>query len=169
MRSDQLACEFCGSTRFQLGAADFTCNASLASHGCTRYGDIMRYKVEKMTTMRDVLDSQEPKLAGPGLDHDASKPLSVSEQRKAQPITRGCLDYFPDALLAVAELSLLANQKHNPGEPLHWSKDKSSDHADCLVRHLIARGTWDYDLARPVRHSTEVAWRALALLQIEID
>jgi hypothetical protein len=86
--------------------------------------------------------------------------------RKAQPIARGCLDYFPDALLAVAELSRIGNEQHNPGEPLHWAKEKSTDEADALVRHLIDRGTIDTD---GVRHSTKVAWRALALLQREID
>jgi len=86
--------------------------------------------------------------------------------RKALPITTGVLDYFPDALLTVAELSRIGNDQHNPGEPLHWAKEKSTDHADCLVRHLIDRGTLDTD---GVRHSTKVAWRALALLQIELE
>jgi hypothetical protein len=31
------------------------------------------------------------------------------------------LDYFPDALAAVAQISYQGNQKHNPGEPLHWA------------------------------------------------
>ena len=90
-----------------------------------------------------------------------------SAQRKAIPLARGLLDYFPDALAAVARLSQLANEKHNPGKPLHWSKEKSCDHADCIMRHLIDRGTIDTDTG--VRHSAAVAWRALALLQIEIE
>lgn len=89
-----------------------------------------------------------------------------ARQRKDIPIARGVLDYFPDALAAVAELSRIGNDQHNPGEPLHWAKDKSTDHADCIVRHLIDRGKRDTD---GVRHSTKVAWRALALLQIEIE
>ena len=89
-----------------------------------------------------------------------------AKARKALPIATGVLDYFPDALAAVAELSRIGNDQHNPGQPLHWSKHKSSDHADCLVRHLIDRGTTDSD---GVRHSAKVAWRALALLQIEIE
>ena len=94
-----------------------------------------------------------------------------SKARKALPIVTGCLDYFADALLAVAELSLYGNEKHNPGEPLHWSKDKSNDHADCCVRHLIERGKMDlsYGADKPVRHSTAAAWRALANLQMEIE
>jgi len=86
--------------------------------------------------------------------------------RKALPIVTGVLDYFPDAIAEVAELSRIGNDQHNPGQPLHWSKHKSTDHADCLGRHLLDRGTRDAD---KVRHSTKVAWRALALLQIEIE
>ena len=89
-----------------------------------------------------------------------------AKSRKDIPLARGVLDYFPDALAAVAELSRIGNEQHNPGEPLHWAKDKSTDHADCIVRHLIDRGKRDTD---GVKHSTKVAWRALALLQIEIE
>lgn len=86
--------------------------------------------------------------------------------RKELPLVTGCLDYFPNALAAVAALSLMGNKQHNPGQPLHWSRDKSSDHADCLVRHLMERGTVDTD---GVRHSVKVVWRALALAQVELE
>jgi hypothetical protein len=86
--------------------------------------------------------------------------------RKAIPIATGCLDYFPDAIAAVADLSRVGNDQHNPGQPLHWSRGKSDDHPDCLVRHLLERGTIDTD---GVRHSAKVAWRALAILQLEIE
>jgi hypothetical protein len=89
-----------------------------------------------------------------------------AQQRKQRPIVSGVLDYFPDALLEVAYTSFVGNEQHNPGEPLHWAKEKSTDEADALVRHLIQRGTWDTD---GVRHSAKAAWRALALLQREID
>jgi len=86
--------------------------------------------------------------------------------RKAMPIATGVLDYFPDALAAVAHCSKVGNDQHNPGEPLHWAKEKSTDEPDALIRHLIERGTVDTD---GVRHSAKVAWRALALLQREIE
>lgn len=87
--------------------------------------------------------------------------------RKDFPIYSGCLSYFPDALLAVAYLSKACNDKHNPGEPLHWSKDRSADHADALARHLLAHGTTDHETG--LSHTVAVAWRALALLQTEIE
>jgi hypothetical protein len=88
------------------------------------------------------------------------------QERKDAPIARGVLDYFPDAMFEVANLSLIGNEQHNPGQPMHWAKEKSTDEADCIVRHLIERGTRDTD---GVRHSTKVAWRALANLQREIE
>jgi hypothetical protein len=91
-----------------------------------------------------------------------------STERKHLPLCTGLLDYFPDALAAVAEVSYWCNQKHNPGEPMHWSRGKSNDHADCAVRHLVERGTRDpatYNL----RHSAMATWRTLALLQEEIE
>lgn len=86
--------------------------------------------------------------------------------RKALPIVAGVLDYFPDALLAVAAVSVAGNDQHNAGEPLHHARGKSMDHADSLVRHLMERGTLDSD---GLRHSAKVAWRALALLQEELE
>jgi len=82
------------------------------------------------------------------------------------PLATGVLDYFPDALLAISEVSRIGNDQHNPGKPLHWDRSKSGDESDALARHLLERGTIDDD---GVRHSAKVAWRALALLQKEIE
>lgn len=91
---------------------------------------------------------------------------SEAGARKRVPIATGCIDYFPDALAAVAALSYVGNEQHNPGKPLHWDRSKSTDEADALMRHFVQRGTLDAD---GVRHSAKVAWRALALLQKEIE
>ena len=89
-----------------------------------------------------------------------------AKERKSLPLATGVLDYFPLALCAVAEVSRVGNEQHNPGQPLHWNRSKSQDEADSLLRHLIQRGTVDTD---GLRHSAKVAWRALALLQKEIE
>lgn len=86
--------------------------------------------------------------------------------RKTIPLATGLLDYFPSALVAVAGLSAKGNDQHNPGQPLHWDRAKSGDEADALVRHLLQRGTTDTD---GVLHSAKVAWRALAMLQKELE
>lgn len=89
-----------------------------------------------------------------------------AKTRKGIPLFSGCLHYFPQALMAVAELSRIGNDQHNPGKPLHWDRTKSGDERDALMRHLVEAGTIDTD---GVRHSTKVAWRALAALQKEIE
>ena len=86
--------------------------------------------------------------------------------RKAVPIYSGVLRYFPRALAAIAELSRIGNEQHNPGQSLHWDRAKSTDHLDCLVRHLLEAGTEDTD---KVLHDTKVAWRALANLETELE
>lgn len=88
-----------------------------------------------------------------------------SAARKNMPMCSGLVDYFPDALAAVAEVSFLGNEKHNPGEPVHWARGKSMDHSDCIMRHLVERGGFDGN----TRHSAALAWRALALLQEELE
>jgi hypothetical protein len=90
-----------------------------------------------------------------------------SAERKATPLWSGVMLYFPDALMAVARLSKKANDKHNPGEPLHWSKEKSNDHGDCLLRHQIEPEKMDEEVQEI--HAVMVAWRALAQLQIIIE
>lgn len=89
-----------------------------------------------------------------------------AKERKNLPIFSGVIKYFPDALLAVAEVSRIGNDQHNPGQPLHWARGKSTDHLDCLLRHAMEAGTIDIDGGR---HSAKMAWRALAELQEEIE
>ena len=92
--------------------------------------------------------------------------MTEAEQRKKTPLYRGCFRYFPDALAEVARLSYTANEQHNPGEPMHWAREKSTDHPDCLLRHLLDAGTIDSD---GQRHTAKVACRALAMLQLELE
>jgi len=89
-----------------------------------------------------------------------------AKARKALPVATGFMDYFPDAIVAVADLSRAGNEQHNPGKPLHWDRSKSGDEGDALSRHFLERGTLDSD---GIRHSAKVAWRAMALLQKEIE
>lgn len=86
--------------------------------------------------------------------------------RKTYPITSGLLDYFPRACAYVAHVSYVANEQHNPGEPMHWAREKSTDHEDCITRHTLERGTIDTD---KLRHTGKRAWRALAALELELE
>lgn len=88
------------------------------------------------------------------------------KERKKVPLSSGVFDYFTSALIEVAKVSFAGNEQHNPGMPLHWSRGKSADHADTMQRHFTERGTFDVD---NVRHSAKMVWRALAILQMEME
>lgn len=87
-----------------------------------------------------------------------------SSERKGEPMYSGVLRYFPDALAAVSRVSKAGNDKHNPGEPLHWSRGKSNDHLDCLTRHIITPDEIDPESGQ--FHLAHAAWRVLAALQL---
>lgn len=98
-----------------------------------------------------------------------------SEERKKAPFLATVLGYFTAALKGVAEHCVRSNQKHNPGEPVHWARGKSMDHDECTIRHSIdvmevrawlRRNPLHPERARVVRMLLEEldakAWRALA-------
>lgn len=126
------------------------------------------------TTLSDSQPNPTGKMPSAGVEKATTAPPAKTDttssmthqERKRRPLATGVLDYFPDALMEVAYCSWVGNEQHNPGEPLHWAKEKSTDEPDALLRHLKDRGTIDSD---GVRHSAKVAWRALAMLQREIE
>lgn len=103
-----------------------------------------------------------------GFDPSTPVPVGLPTEaatRKAIPIYSGFVKYFPDAIAAVAELSRIANEQHNPGEELHWAKEKSSDEGDALMRHQTEHGAGRLRDLEGVLHATKVAWRGMAQLQ----
>jgi hypothetical protein len=94
-----------------------------------------------------------------------SLPTNASDRKDIMLFT-GLIKYFPDALVAVSELSVAGSRQHHPDQPVHWERGKSNDHYDCAARHLFDAGTKDID---GQRHTAKLAWRALAALQLEIE
>lgn len=105
-----------------------------------------------------------------------------SAARKEVPLLSGVLRYFPAALAGVARVSKSGNDKHNPGQEMHHARGKSSDHGDCIVRHLVDVQDLTAILERnqaelvheagddAIREAlklevSQLAWRALALSQ----
>jgi hypothetical protein len=98
-----------------------------------------------------------------------------SNERKEYPLYRGCVRYFPAALAGVARISKAGNDKHNPGEELHHARGKSTDHGDCIIRHLMdvtdllaahersqATLVSEQDI---LNEASQLVWRALAFSQ----
>ena len=86
--------------------------------------------------------------------------------RALYPMADGCLDYFPNALAEVSKISFEGNQKHNPGQPMHWNRGLSLDHRNKVIRHTVESKP-DTELA--IYHAAQAAWRALAELQEKIE
>jgi hypothetical protein len=101
------------------------------------------------------------------VEHELGLSLPDADaERGVFPMAHGLLDYFPNALAYVSWVSHIGNQQHNPGQLMHWAREKSTDHENKIMRHLIDRGRKD---RRGVRHSGSLAWRALAMLQVELE
>lgn len=96
-----------------------------------------------------------------------------SEARKQIPIFSGCVKYFPAAIAGIARISKAGNDKHNPGQELHHDRNKSLDHSDCILRHLMDVADAIAALERGENTNPEMilaevsslAWRALAYSQ----
>ena len=78
------------------------------------------------------------------------------------------LSYFPLALKEVSKVSKQGNDQHHPDKPLHWDKDKSSDHEDALLRHLADHSINPID-DDGLLHLGKVAWRSMAALEIYLE
>lgn len=89
-----------------------------------------------------------------------------AQARKDTPIYSGVICYFPLALAEVARVSKIGNDQHNPGQPLHWAREKSTDQMDAAIRHqfdyasgLVRDDDGSYHLAKAI-------WRLCAELQL---
>lgn len=112
----------------------------------------------------DTVENREAFRAAGYSVHEPTLREYTSAERKAMPIDAGDLKYFPDAHAATARVSVKGNEKHNPGEPLHWSRGKSNDHIECVVRHLLTPYEIDPETGEP--HINHALWRLKAAVQI---
>lgn len=95
--------------------------------------------------------------------------ITNAEERKRLPVYSGVLKYFPLSWLEVARVSQLGNDQHNPGEPLHWAREKSTDQMDAALRHIL-----DYASGQDIdndggHHLAKAIWRLAAQLQLDME
>lgn len=89
-----------------------------------------------------------------------------SATRKTYPVYSGFMAYFPKSIATLAHHSYKSNEKHNPGEDMHWDRDKSPDHLDCMARHMLDQLDVELD---SIEEKTATAWRAMAELEIALE
>lgn len=130
--------------------------------------DLLDYAQESV----DPVESFDLITKGPRVTPTRATTLPTDPaERKKYPIATGFMDYFPDAIAAIAHVSWVGNNQHNPGQPLHWARGKSMDQDDTTMRHMLERGggsTSGFD-ADGQLHRAKQAWRTLAALQLEIE
>jgi hypothetical protein len=78
-------------------------------------------------------------------------------------------EYFPDAFMAEVGVAVAGNEQHNPGQRLHWAREKSTDQMNTAFRHQL-------DYASGVKkdtdgqwHLAKAIWRLKAQLQLDIE
>jgi hypothetical protein len=92
-----------------------------------------------------------------------------NEKRKALPLWDFMFKYFPDAWLAVVDVAVQGNNQHNPGEPLHWAREKSTDQLNTAFRHQFDYGLGVKRDTDGVYHLAKAIWRLSAQLQLDIE
>jgi hypothetical protein len=79
------------------------------------------------------------------------------------------MEYFPDAFLAVVEVAVQGNEQHNPGQRLHWAREKSTDQMNTAFRHMWDYGTGLKQDTDGCYHLAKAIWRLSAQLQLDIE
>ncbi len=92
------------------------------------------------------------------------------ESRKALPLWTFLFEYFPDAFVEVCRVSVVGNQKHNPGTTTpRWAREKSTDQLNTAMRHLFDYGRGTKMDTDGVHHLAKAIWRLSAQLQLELE
>lgn len=89
--------------------------------------------------------------------------------RKALPIFTYVTEYFPDALIEECRVAVIGNAQHNPGEPLHWVREKSTDHFNTAFRHMFDHKRGSVKDVDGAYHLAKAIWRLKAALQLQIE
>jgi len=89
--------------------------------------------------------------------------------RKALQLYTFMFRYFPDAWLAVVDVARAGNAQHNPGEPLHWAREKSTDQMNAAFNHIFDYGMGEKVDTDGCHHLAKAIWRLSAQLQIDIE
>lgn len=138
-----------------------------------------RYNLEFDRHQLDLIE--EVGTAQPAASADGSPPAlkltltTDSEARKSIMLVAACQDYIPAAMVKFAEHAKAGNDKHNKGQPIHHARWKSTDHEECIARHLMdmrdirayirRNGATPEAVKALISEATAEFWRAGVLLQ----
>lgn len=146
-----------------------------ATHLCSACADIGRgygcsLSLHREQPQQELVDVRGVPVLVPGASAPQPGLFPDSAQgRKDHPVFTGVVMYFPDAIAAVARVSKKGNDQHNPGCPLHWAREKSTDQMDTATRHMMDHGVGVPLDTDGEYHLAKAAWRILAELQLTIE
>lgn len=107
--------------------------------------------------MKKEFTPDDPTKIGTGaIKYDGGKPCAF----------RGVVQYFPRAVMSVAEISTFGANKYawNGWEAV---EDGIARYSDAMVRHLLKEGSGEeYDGDSGLLHAAHCAWGALARLEL---
>jgi hypothetical protein len=89
--------------------------------------------------------------------------------RKALPLFTYITEYFPDSLIEECRVAVIGNDQHNPGEPLHWAREKSTDQLNTAFRHMLDHKSGVVRDKDGAYHLAKAIWRLKAELQLQIE
>lgn len=95
-------------------------------------------------------------------------PTDAKERKQLQLYTF-MFKYFPDAWLEVVRVAHLGNEQHNPGEPLHWARGKSTDQMNAAFNHIFDYGLGVKKDSSGSYHLSNAIWRLMAQLQLDLE
>lgn len=95
-------------------------------------------------------------------------PTDAKERKRLQLYTF-MFKYFPDAWLAMVDVARAGNDQHNPGEPLHWAREKSTDQMNAAFNHIFDYGQGSQKDTDGCWHLAKAIWRLSAQLQLDIE
>lgn len=97
---------------------------------------------------------------------DEAKPESP-KVRARTPVFEGFIMFFPDAVEAVAEVSVAGNKQYNLGT-LRLVEDFSVDPFNKAMRHMMDHKRGQVFDTDKTRHLAKAAWRVMQALQLSI-
>lgn len=124
---------------------------------------------EKMAVPTRVPTERE--LAWDKAHGGTGKPVGKKADSGKPPLTMGVLNYFPNALLAVAGVSAYGAKKYELDlADKNWMLVPSglARYSDALGRHLVLEAIGPTDEESGLYHDAMAAWNALARLELRI-
>jgi hypothetical protein len=104
----------------------------------------------------------------PGVVAQVGLPTDNAARKRLQMWTY-LMEYFPDSFLAELEVAVQGNEQHNPGQKLHWAREKSKDQMNTALRHMFDYGRGIKRDVDGQYHLAKAIWRLKAQLQLDIE